>query len=328
MTFLVIGCGSIGQRHLRNLLALGIDVVVCDPDRIRREEVSKAYGVTVLAELEVALSHHPEAVFICSPTSTHVQLGMDISRRGHHLFIEKPLSHSSEGLDELEREVYAHKLVAMVGCNMLFLGSLMRVKKLVEEGAIGRVLSARVQMGFYLPRWRPHMDYRTSYSANRSQGGGVLLDVIHEIGIVRWLLGEVKEVVCFSDKLSSLEIDTEDVAQLLLRMASGALVQVHFDYLQKTYRRSLELIGEEGNLVWDFGARTVELYTGSADQWQVFRESISMDPNQMFVDEVAHFVKCLEGGEEPRKSLSSARRDLEVILAAKRSVHERGVVRL
>ncbi|TRZ99024.1 MAG: gfo/Idh/MocA family oxidoreductase [Nitrospiraceae bacterium] len=328
MTVLVIGCGSIGQRHLRNLRSVGVDVIACDPDPLRRDEVTKRYGVQVFENLETALSHQPDAVFLCTPTSTHVPLGLEIARRGHHLFIEKPLSHSCEGLDELERAVHTRKLVAMVGCNMLFLSSLVMVKRLVEEGRLGRVLSARVQVGFYLPFWHPKEDYRTSYSANRSLGGGVLLDSIHEIGIIRWVLGEVKEAFCFAGKLSTLEIDTEDTAQILLRMDTGALVQIHFDYLQKTYRRSFELIGEEGNLVWDFGTRTVELYSREADRWQVFRENINMDLNQMFVNEVEHFLKCLDGREAPRSSLASARRDLDVILAAKRSAQEGSVVRL
>jgi predicted dehydrogenase len=328
MNILIVGCGSIGQRHLRNLRALGMDVFACDTDRGRREAVAKQHAVPMFEDLKAALSQQPDAVFLCTPTSTHVPLGLEVARRGHHLFIEKPLSHSCEGLDELERAVHTCKLVAMVGCNMLFLNSLVMVKRLVAEGRLGRVLSARVQVGFYLPSWHPKEDYRTSYSANRSLGGGVLLDSIHEIGIIRWMLGEVKEAFCFAGKLSALAIDTEDTAQILLRMDSGALVQIHFDYLQKTYRRSLELIGEEGNLVWDFGTRTVELYSREADRWQVFRENINMDLNQMFVNEVEHFLKCLDGREEPRSSLASARRDLDVILAAKRSAQEGSVVRL
>ena len=108
----------------------------------------------------------------------------------------------------------------------------------------------------------------------------------------------------------------------------GALVEIHTDYLQRTYRRSMELIGEEGLIVWDYINRRVELYGHQVNQWQVFQEDINTDLNQMYVDQNAHFIRCIEEGTTPVGALESARRDLEVALAAKRSSTERAVVRL
>lgn len=328
MTVLVIGCGSIGQRHLRNLRSVGVDVIACDPDPLRRDEVTKRYGVQVFESLEAALDQRLDAAYVCSPSNTHVPIALQAVRRGLHLFIEKPLSHSLEGLDELQREAENRGLVILVGCNMLFFGTLARVKQVLDEGRVGRIISARGQVGYYLPYWHPGEDYRRGYSASRSLGGGVVLDSIHEIGMIRWLLGEITEVFCFNGKLSSLEIDTEDTAELLFRMQSGALVHFHFDYLQRSYRRSLELVGEDGVIVWDYIARTVEVYDKEDYHRHMYRENINTDLNQMYLDQMAHFLRCLARTEKPRSDLASARRDLEIVLAAKRSASERTIVTL
>ncbi len=328
MNFLVIGCGSIGQRHLRNLRSVGVDVVGYDPDPVRRDEVMKRYEVRMVADLETALDQRLDAAYVCSPSNTHVSIALQAARRGVHLFIEKPLSHSLNGIDDLEREVKKRGLVVLVGCNMLFLGTLTHVKQVLDEGRIGKIVSARGQVGYYLPYWHPNEDYRRGYSANSSQGGGVILDSIHEIGMIRWLLGEVAEVFCFNGKLSHLEIDTEDTAELLFRMKSGVLTHFHFDYVQRSYRRSLELVGEDGVIVWDYIARTVQIYDKEDYHWHTYRENINNDLNQMYLDQMAHFLRCLEGKEKPRSDLASAKRDLEIALAAKRSATERTIIPL
>src|ERR1051326_8262386 len=173
MTFLVIGCGSIGQRHVRNLRSVGIDVIACDPNPARRDEVTKRYGIRVFESLEAALDQRLDAAYICSPSNTHVQIAMQVARRAIHLFIEKPLSHSLEGIEDLQREAENRGLVVLVGCNMLFLGTLVRVKQALDERRIGNVVSARGQVGYYLPYWHPHEDYRGGYSAKSSLGGEI-----------------------------------------------------------------------------------------------------------------------------------------------------------
>jgi predicted dehydrogenase len=328
MTFLVIGCGSIGQRHVRNLRSVGIDVIACDPNPARRDEVTKRYGIRVFESLDAAFDQRLDAAYVCSPSNTHVPIAMQAARRGLHLFIEKPLSHSLEGLEDLQREVENRGLVVLVGCNMLFLGTLVRVKQALDERRIGNVVSARGQVGYYLPYWHPHEDYRKRYSANSGLGGGVILDSIHEVGMIRWLLGEVAEIFCFCGKLSGLEIDTEDTAEMLLKMRAGQLVHFHFDYLQRSYRRSLELVGEDGVIVWDYIARIVEVYDREDYHRHMYRENINADLNQMYLDQMAHFLRCLERTEKPRSDLTSARRDLEIVLAAKRSASDRTIVTL
>jgi Predicted dehydrogenases and related proteins len=244
LRFLVIGCGSIGKRHIRNLIALNAgEILAFDVQADRRSEVECQFGVEAVDNLEDAWERGPDVALITAPTSMHVPLALQAAEQGCHLFIEKPLSDRLEGVDRLLNVVRERDLITLVGCNMRFHPGLVKVKKLLEEGAIGQVVAARVAVGQYLPDWHPWEDYRKTYSARRDLGGGVILDAIHEIDYIRWMLGEVEAVACFAGKLSRLEIETEDTAAILLRFASGSIGEVHLDYVQRAYNRTCHIIG-------------------------------------------------------------------------------------
>jgi len=328
MRCLVLGCGTIGPKHIKVLRGLEINVSAYDPDARRLASVESQYGVTTFKDIEKALDSAPDAVLICTPTHTHVSLAVKAAHRGIHLFIEKPVSHELAGLDELERIVADKRLVALVGCNLRFMQSLRQTHDCVTQGAVGTVLSVRAQCGFYLPNWAPTVDYRSRYNAKPEEGGGIILDAIHEIDYLRWMLGEAEEVFAYAGRSSSLEIKTEDLAEILLRFSGGPVVSLHLDYLQRTYRRNLEVIGEDGILVWDFMERTLKVYGKTPDQWETHQESLYIPREQMLVDEIRHFLRCLEGEEQPCNDLVFARETLKVALASKVSASTGKMVKM
>jgi predicted dehydrogenase len=331
MRFTVLGAGSIGLRHLRNARALGHAIAaVFDPDPGRRAEAAALAGdgALVTADEAAALGAEAEAVLVCSPTDRHLAQARAAVARGRHVLVEKPLSHALDGTAELGAEAAAKGLAVLVACNLRFLPSLQLVKRLIDEGRIGTLLAARAHCGYYLPYWRPHTDYRHGYGARQATGGGIILDSIHELDYLRWLLGEPREVFCYAGTVSQLEIDTEDNADLLLRFDYGAVASVHLDYLQRTYRRSCELIGEDGLVAWDYIAQTVCVYGKEDRRHEVFEESINTDRNHMFVEELRHFVDCIERGAPPLLDVAGGRRVLEIALAAKTSAAEGRPVRL
>jgi len=318
--FLVIGCGSIGKRHIKNLLALNAgEVIGMDVQDARRHETESQFSIKTAASLEDAWKWSPHVVLVTTPTSLHLPIAIQAAQHGCHLFIEKPLADRLDGTDELMREVAARKLISLVGCNLRFHPGLQTLKRLLDERAVGQVCAGRVEVGQYLPDWHPLEDYRNNYSAKKNLGGGVILDAIHELDYIRWLLGEVKSMACFAGKLSRLEIETEDTAAILLRFASGAMGEVHLDYVQRAYRRTCQIIGDEGTILWDYSAGRVSLYAAARRDWVHFDNPQDWEPNQMYVDELRHFIACLDGKEKPVLDVAEGRRVLEIALAAKES---------
>ena len=325
----VVGCGSIGKRHIRNLLELKVGHVVgVDPRPERRRDVAAALGIDTVSALAGVPPGAVDVAVITAPTSLHVPLALQAARRGCHLFIEKPLADDAAGLGELMAAVAGNDLVTLVGCNMRFHFGPRTIKALLDDGAVGRVIAARAEFGQYLPDWHPWEDYRLGYSARRELGGGIVLDAIHEIDYLRWMLGEVDTVACFGGKLSALEIDTEDVAAMLLRFASGAIGEIHVDYVQRVATRQCRIIGEEGTLQWDASTGEVRHYSAARAGWATFRPAASFDVNDMYVAEMEHFLACLERRECAQQDVAEGVRVLEVALAAKRSAATGQAVRL
>lgn len=320
MTLLVAGCGSIGQRHIRNLIAIGAGPVLAfDPSEAARQAAASA-GATPLASLAEGLSRRPDAAIIATPPDLHVAQAIESLDAGAHVFIEKPIAASLEGVDALIARADEAGRVAYVGYNLRFHAAIREIKNRLDAGAIGRLIAIRAEFGQYLPDWRPSRDYRQVYTAQASRGGGVLLDVSHEIDYVRWLAGEVSTVQAIADNSGTLEIDVEDLALMTLRFESGAVGHIHLDCLQRVYSRTCKLIGTSGTLLWDF-SEGIRLYQADTRQWTHL--PIVPDTNEMYVDQMKHFVDCIRGAATPAVTARDGRRVLEIALAARRAAAAR-----
>ena len=318
---LVIGCGSIGQRHLRNAATLEVpERLAFDPDENRRVD-AQAGGARTFDNLEAALSAGADAVWICTPPASHVGLARRALATGAHLFVEKPLSHTLEDTAQLVDDARAAGRVCMVGYNLRFHQGIRRMLSLVAAGTIGEIVAVRAEFGHYLPDWRPTRDYRQGYNAHRSQGGGILLDASHEIDYLRALVGEFSHVYCLARNTGRLEVETEDLATLVMRSTTDVPVELHLDCLQRAYSRSCKVIGSDGTLVWEY-ARGLDVYTAVDRTWR--HEPLSPDPNLMYLDQMTHFMACVRGDATPPVDAATARRVLEIVLAAKASA-DRGV---
>jgi len=313
MKLLLCGFGSIGRRHLRNaqtLLPAGATWTIVEPER--SAWVSEP-GVRFAASLEEAAGEHDVAL-VCSPTALHAAHIAAIADRVGAIFIEKPLAHDRAALEAIRATLSRRGIPVMVGCNYRFEAGLLEVRRLLVEGAVGRALSVRAEYGQWLPRWRPQQDYRLGYAARRATGGGIVLDRIHELDYVLWLAGPVTDVKAFHGKLSTLEIETEDTAEVLLRFASGAIGSVHVDYLQHEYVCALKIIGERGTIEWRFRPTVVRVVRedGAA---QIAYEDATPDVNAMYVAELRHFFDCVRTGAPPTNGLDEAATTLETALA-------------
>ena len=313
---LIVGAGSIGQRHLKNLRALGIThLAACDPDRekLKAVEESRVAGFTDFGE--ALADGSPDIVFVCTPPVFHVSQAIAALKAGAHVFIEKPLSDRLEKVDELISEARQRNRIVQVGYNLRFNPGIRKLKEIIDRSVIGKVLWARIEVGQHLPDWRPAQDYRKSYSAMRDLGGGIVLDASHEIDYAIWLLGKPVEIVCMAGKVSQLEVDVEDCATLLLRFAGGAQADIHLDSVQRSYSRSCKLVGELGTAEWDYSTGQVKIFNSEKAGWDTI--SCDFESNDVYVDELRHFLACVETMQNPIVDLEQAKLVLEVALAAK-----------
>ncbi len=323
MKALVVGGGSIGRRHLENLKTLGLDSLgLVEIDASRRASLASELALYDFGHLEDGLSWLPDFVILASPTHLHMEQALSVARSGLPLFVEKPLAHDRGGLSELAELVERRSLVSMVGCNLRFHPGPAQVKALLLENRIGRILFARVQTGSYLPNWRPASDYRDNYATREETGGGCILDCIHEIDLTRWYLGDMQQVFCMAGHLSSLEIRTEDVAALICRHTSGAISEIHLDYVQRTYERGCQIVGEQGTVFWDFNSKEVRWFDSKTGQWASFPQASGWQLNQMYLDEMEHFVDCVRSGAIPMLPIPEAATVMQIAFAAKTSARE------
>jgi glutamate-1-semialdehyde aminotransferase/spore coat polysaccharide biosynthesis protein SpsF (cytidylyltransferase family)/predicted dehydrogenase len=319
---LVVGCGSIGRRHARNLASLGIQQLgFCDtsPEALKqcRDEVK---GETFSDYGEALQKFKPDIALICTPPVYHVEEAMAALEARAHVFIEKPLSHESSGIQVLIAEARRCDRNVQIGYNMRFHPGLQILKEIVDSGKIGRVLWLSVEAGQYLPDWRPWQHYRESYSARHELGGGIILDGSHELDYICWLLGRPTEVTCRAEHLSSLDVDVEDSAWIYLSFPERRRAELHLDFVQRAYTRTCKVVGETGTALWDFNVQEVRWYSAERSSWNSI--PFVFEANDMYVAEMVHFLKSLGSGTGPMVDLEQSRDVIRVVEAAKKSSQE------
>jgi predicted dehydrogenase len=320
MKILVIGCGSIGERHIKNLITLSAgSIIVSDTNPDRLEYIKEKYFLDVFDDVDAAFTTHPDIVLVCTPPPLHIPLAMKAVDHGCHVFIEKPLSHTLEHVDGLLSKAKKKQRIVFVGYNLRFQKGIRLMKQLLEEEAIGKTLAIRAEFGQYLPDWRPSQDYTKSYTAQQSMGGGIILDGSHEIDYVRWFTGEITEVSCFAGTLGSLNVDVEDTAEILLKTTNGIIAEIHLDFLQRVYSRTCKIIGTQGTLLWDYSENMVRLYSAKTKEWKTY--PVQTEPNEMYLEEMKHFLSCINGKAVPLIDGYAAKKVLEIALAAKKSAN-------
>ncbi len=260
MKLVIIGLGSIGKRHKSNLEALGHQII-------------PSY-------------EEADGVLVCNPTSLHLATALKFTSLGLPVFIEKPLSHNLDNVNQLAGKI-------LIGYCLRFDHSLREFKKQADQA---KIQSVKIVCQSWLPDWHPQIDYRQSYSAKKELGGGVLLDLSHEIDYALWFFGEVKSVSARLQMALELEIETEAIADLELEFVSGIKADIHLSYASRQPARFCEIKTSDQTLRWDFQPN-----------------------NEMYLEEMKHFIKVVKGREKPLVTVADGIKVLEVIEAAKKS---------
>jgi predicted dehydrogenase len=309
---LILGAGSIGKRHAANLAALGAEISMFDVNRALLKILCDEYRWTPVHDLDIALGRDRfDAAVICTPNHLHISCAQKAVDAGLHVFIEKPLSHTMDGVIDLIASQKRSGRIGMAGFNLRFEPGLQYLKQRLDPT---RVAFAHVEFGSYLPSWRPGTDYTRGYSANRSMGGGIILDDVHEIDYACWLFGYPGSVLPASGTYGGLSIDVEDVAEMQFRYPDK-IVTLHMDYLQRRYTRRCMICFRDGYATeWVFGDHVTE-YTEAGENTYAYRDRFVT--NDMYLEEMRSFLSCMESGTAYESTLENAARVLEIALAAK-----------
>jgi predicted dehydrogenase len=320
--FLIAGLGSIGRRHLRNLRRLRPEAEILLLRRpgskpLSGEEAAWADGVLV-HEAE-ALAAKPLAAVVATPAPFHLGLAAALAGAGCHLLIEKPLSHDLIQAEDFARQFSAAPVHILTGYCLRFDPGLITLRRALTEGMLGTVQLVRAEVGQYLPLWRPGQDFRTSPSAQKSLGGGVLLELSHEMDYLTWLLGEVSTLSAMADQGGDWGLDVEDRAEIQMLFASGVLGSVGLNFLQRPPVRFCRLSGEKGQLAWDALRSRVEFHPQDGKTVELLYDAPDADPNRKYLDEMDHFLQAVEKGTPVEPGLKEGLSALHLADAARRS---------
>ena len=284
-----------------------------------KEDFFEEYNVKQFSSFKKSLDQKPDVTFITNPTSLHIPAAIKAANSGSDLFIEKPLSNNLQGISKLQKIVNKNKLITFMGFNLRFLPILATLSDSIIHKGLGEIISIRAEVGQYLPEWHPNEDYSQNYSSSKSLGGGVILDLIHEIDYTKWLLRNdpITEVFCYSGTLSKLNIETEDIAEILLK-TKKTIVSIHMDYLQHPATRSCQVIGTKGKANIDITnnkGKIFDNYGGATE----FYPNTYFEMNFTYQDELKHFFDCVAKRKKTKIDINEGKKLLELVLAIKKS---------
>lgn len=314
MKFLIAGLGSIGRRHLKNLIALGEKDIILYRSKQSTLPDEELKEFPVETDINYALNHKPDAVIISNPTSLHFDIAIPAAKAGCHIFLEKPISHSLEKVDELKSALKYGKGKILVGFQYRFHPTLKLMAELISRGDIGKTVSLRSNWGEYLPGWHPYENFKNSYAARPELGGGVVLTLCHPFDYLSWIFGKPVLVWAHTGTIGDFGIEVEDVADACLQFPNGAMGTVHLDYLQRPTTHTLEVVGTDGTIRWNNTDGILSIYRASNSNWEYLKPPANYERNCMFFDMMQHFLAVVRQETEPVCTLDDGINALEIAL--------------
>lgn len=334
---LVIGVGSIGERHLHNLRKIGIkEIGIYDNDKNRLKHVADKYNTTKIFDLNSAFEFKPNFSLVCTYPSSHINFANLCLQMNSHVFIEKPISSDITGVSRMLEYAKSKKLFVGVGYNMRFDKGLNILKNKLQNSKL-KPLCIFGQWGHNIRFWHPGKDYRKHYVLKR--GNGIILDDSHEYDYLRWLLNdEVVSVYCQTKKITSVRTETESIATMNLKFKTGIIASLLIDYVRPVYERNCHIIGENGDIRWSYEIiSSKSKFSKKANSRLIYRKLSKIPPivtnnlvsiNDMYVREMKNFLESIMKSKEPEVNGFDALKTLKIGLAAIRSASSDKVIKI
>lgn len=308
----VIGLGNISERHRANLKILYPDAKIFAVSSSGRQPTEKLSNADVLLkDLDDLLINKLDMAIVASPSTSHARHAISLLRAGVPVLIEKPLAACSGDVEAIIAVANETKTPIAVGYCLRYLSSCQEMRRIIHQGDLGVIYNVFVEVGQYLPDWRPNTDYRKTVSANQALGGGALLELSHEFDFLDWLFGELTPHSAILRSSKELSLDVEDSADILAYVANETVISIHLDFLQRKPNRKCRINGSRGSLEWDLLNNQIKINTAEKE-YLAFDEK-HVDRNQMYIDMLNDFNNKISDRKNQCISLQEAQRTVLLI---------------
>ena len=313
---IICGLGSIGRRYLRIIKRNwpNLEVAVLRSGYGPECEETKLIDYQAL-NIGESIEWKPDAAIITSPANMHITQSIAFANSGVPCLIEKPLGLGDESFEEWNKILDLSKSIPML------LGYVLRhhpcanlIKSRLNENILGKIVDADFYCGSWLPKWRQDVDYLKSVSAKRELGGGVLLELSHEIDIANWFLGPLKIKSANLKSSGLLPIDVEDRAYLIAENHEGVLISIRINFCSQPSTRKITIRGENGQIFWDIIPGMLEI---SNDEHIIYQKKMNIERDSLFLIQIQHFFDCIFKNQKPKCSLNEGKQIIELIKQAK-----------
>lgn len=317
---LIVGTGSVGKRHMRNFASLGCRLSAMDPSAERLTQAAEAVPlVSRFSTLDTALNDagNFSGVVICSPPRFHVEQALRALQAGLPVLLEKPVSVDAASASVLMNTVQAGSTPLLLGYTYRWWEPVLALKKKLDENLVGRVLHVRCVLSAHLADWHPGEPLQQFFMSSKELGGGALLDESHFLDLMLWFFGLPEQVFAKIERLSSLEIDSDDNVDSWLSYANNLRIWLHLDLYGRPHERSITVIGEKGTLQWAYERNSVHYSQAAGQEWE--EEKFTCERNEMFLGVAREFVQIIDGTRTPSCTSADGYAVMRVIEAMRQS---------
>ena len=326
----VIGCGSIGQRHARNLRALGIDQVFALRSGQRKDhELDGSLGIIEVNGWDDLFDNDVDVAIVSNPTSLHVDTINRCLPHVRGIFIEKPLSHSLAGIEQLLADISERKVTSFVGYNLQFHAVIRRIQEFLNDDSVGNPLVFQCQVGQWIEDWHPGRNYKDAYYARQDLGGGALLSLIHEVHMATEFFGPAERVSCILPKSDLLTLDVDTIADLMIGHVNGSVSQIHLDLIQRPPHRQGVVSCERASIAYDLIRQSVASMKADSTNFKSNEPIPANSLEQSYIDEMRTFLDFVSQGMVRHEyDAWKATQSLAVVDCAKTACQTNGMAEL
>jgi predicted dehydrogenase len=319
---LIIGSGSVGKRHARNLSALGCRISCVDPREDRRSEFAAETPVVgSYATAEEALAAVGfDGVVVASPTAYHPANTIAALDAKLPVLLEKPVAKTEAEAKAMLAAEQRTGVPVLLGYTWRWWPPLKHLRELLDAKAIGTIRHVQFHMSAHLADWHPWEPYQEFFMASAAQGGGALLDESHWIDLMVWLFGKPEKLIGRVEKISDLQIDADDNVDVLADFENGLRVSLHLDLYGRPHEKFIRFIGEGGTIMWSADPNRIAIGCEAAQNWQ--EETFTCERNDMFVAVAKEYLDVIAGLAKPSCTLLEGVGVMELIEAVRTSSKE------